>query len=119
MRNKMKKFLEILKIELSDLEEELQFFGELHKSREKSGEITTYVFRENMNLIQNEIAGLQRVIKSVDSLVSTQYKSFGEMVEDLDRKIQAKIKESNYADAVYELVKRKIDKVHNYITEET
>ena len=41
------------------------------------------------------------------------------MVEDLDRKIQAQIKESNYADAVYELVKRKIEKVHNYITAET
>ena len=54
MRNKMKKFLEILKIELSDLEEELQFFGELHKSREKSGEITTYVFRENMNLFKTK-----------------------------------------------------------------
>ena len=119
MRNKMKKFLQILKIELGDIGKELKFLAKIHKIREKSGEITTYVFRENMNLIQNEISGLQSVIKSVDNLVSSQYKSFEEMVEDLDRKIQAKIKESNYADAVYELVKRKIDKVHSYITAET
>ncbi len=118
MQAKMKKFLKILKIELEELENELIMFGELHKQREKSGEITTYVFRENMNLIKNEISGIREIVKSVDALVSTRYHSFEEMVEDLDRKIKGKIEESDYAEAAYELVKRKLQKVHTYMRNE-
>lgn len=119
MQNKMKKFLKILKVELEELENELVMFGEMHKQREQSGEITTYVFRENMNLIKNEISGLQEIIRSVDGLVSTRYKSFEEMVEDLYRKIKERIRESEHAEATYELVKQKLDKVHKYVREET
>ena len=115
----MKKFLEILKIELKELEDNLEFFGELHRQREKSGEITSYVFRENMNLIQNEIAGLENLINSVDKLLPDTYSSFEEMVEDLDKRIKEKIHHSNYAEAVYLLVKRKFDKVHRYVQDET
>lgn len=118
MQSKMKKFLKVLKIELEELEDELIMFGELHKQREQTGEITTYVFRENMNVIRNEISGLREIVKSVDGLVSTRYQSFEEMVEDLDRKIKTKIKESSYGEAAYELVKRKLQKVHTYIRNE-
>ena len=119
MQNKMRKFLKIFKVELEELEDELIMFGEMHKQREQSGEITTYVFRENMNLIKNEISGLQEIIRSVDGLVPTKYKSFEEMIEDLDRKIKERLRESEHADASYELVRRKLKKVHTYIREET
>lgn len=119
MQNKMKKFLKILKVELEELEDELLLFGEIHKQREQSGEITSYVFRENMNLIKDEISGLQEIIRSVDGLVSTKYRSFEEMVEDLDAKIKQKLQESKHEQASYELVKRKIQKVHQYIRDET
>jgi hypothetical protein len=119
MHNKMKKFLQILKVELEELEDELIMFGEMHQQRERSGEITTYVFRENMNLIKNEISGLQEILRSVDSFVPARYRSFEEMVEDLDRKIKERLRESEHADAAYELVKRKLQKVHRYIRDET
>ena len=119
MQTRMRKFLKILKIELEELEDELKLVGELNREREKCGEITPYVFIENINLIQREISGLDTVIASVDNLVSTKYENFEEMLTDLDTKIKQKIKESDYADAVYVLVKRKFDKVHTYLTDET
>lgn len=119
MPNKMKKFLQVFKAELEELEDDLAFFGELYKKREESGEITPYVYLENTNLIKNEISGIQEIVRSVDDLVSTQYTDFEEMVEDLDSKIKKRIKESDYAAATYEFIKRKLQKVHKYIMSET
>jgi len=115
----MKMFLKIFKVELEELEEDLVFFGELHKQREESGEITPYVYLENTNLIKNEISGIREIVRTVDDLVSTQYSSFEEMVNDLDSKIKKRITESDYAAATYEFIKRKLQKVHKYIMSET
>lgn len=121
MRDKFKKFIKILKIELEESEQDLRFLEDLHKQREEAGEITQYVFRENMNLLKNEISSVGEILSSVDDMIEDRdaYDSFTELVDGLKRKIQTKVDRSNNAQAVYEIVSRKIDKVLRYIQEES
>lgn len=117
MRDKLQKFLQILKIELKESEQELHFLEDLHKKREETGEITEYVFRENMNLIKNEISSVEQILSSIDDIAKLSEGSagFNETAENLKRKIQERLKHKNHGEAVYEIVSRKIDKVLRYV----
>jgi hypothetical protein len=121
MRDKFKKFIQILKIELEESEQDLHFLEDLHKQREEAGEITQYVFRENMNLLKNEISSVREILYSVDDMIENRddYDSFVEMVDALKRKVKDKVDRSTNAEAVYDIVSRKIDKVLKYVQEES
>ncbi len=121
MRDKFKKFIRILKIELEESEQDLRFLEDLHKQREEAGEITQYVFRENMNLLKNEISSVREILGSVDDMIENRdaYDSFTEMVDALKRKVKDKVDRSTNAQAVYDIVSRKIDKVLKYVQDES
>ena len=121
MRDKFQKFIRILKIELEESEQDLRFLEDLHKQREEAGEITQYVFRENMNLLKNEISSVREILYSVDDMIENQdaYDSFTEMVDALKRKVKDTVDRSTNAQAVYDIVSRKIDKVLGYVQDQS
>ena len=52
-----------MKAELEELKEDLETFGELYKQREEKGEITPYVYRENMNTNEVPKARYELLVK--------------------------------------------------------
>ena len=68
MKNKIEKYIKILKIELEDLEKDLLVMAEIYHQREQKKEITDYVFLENISLLQSEISGIDSIIESLEEI---------------------------------------------------
>lgn len=115
MKEKIKKFLKILYVEIEDLKDDLNLLADIHEEREKKGEITQYVFRENLSLIKKEIDFVKVVLEQFHELSGSEYKNMDELIRDLDEKIKKKVTDSGCAEAVYTLLRRKFAKVKNYV----
>ena len=115
MRDKYQKYLKVLKIELEDLEEDLRIMAEIYGEREKRDEITQYVFLENLSLLKQEIAGIEQILHSLDSIEVSNFQSLENMVEHVDSLFRHKTDDADFPEAVYALVKRKLLKVSKYI----
>lgn len=115
MQEKIKKYIKVLRIELEDLEEDLLVMAEIYHQRERKDEITDYVFLENVSLLQSEIAGIEKLLGTLDEIDPSRFGHIDEFVESLDTAFRRKTEDAGYPDSVYELVKRKLKKVSKYI----
>lgn len=115
MREKLGKYLKVLKIELEDLEEDLKLLNDVYSQQEKRDEITDYVFLENVSLVQSEISGIEHIIQSLDDITIEGFSSFDDFVEYIDANFRKQTQYSGFPEAVYVLVKRKLQKVSHYI----
>ena len=118
MKDLLHKFLGILKVELEDLEEDIEDLLEICQRRKDNREITDYVYQENKTLLLNEIAALKSLIHSLDELDTGKFASQQEMFKEVDCLIHARTRESAFPEAVYSLVKRRLDKVVQYLLQQ-
>jgi hypothetical protein len=115
MRQKIAKYLKVLRVELQDLEEDLAIMADLYGQRERRDEITGYVFLENVSVLKGEIAGIESIIRSMDDLPVERFGNLGDFVEHIGELFRERSRAAGYPDGVYALVKRKLDKVRQYI----
>ncbi len=115
MKDLLQKYLKLLKIELEDVEEDLSVLLELHEQRKQRGEITNYVFLENVAVLKKGILGIRNFLQSVDILDAGKYSSLTEMIEDIDNLFKQKTKDYNFPEAIYTLTERKFNKIAKYI----
>jgi hypothetical protein len=115
MKDILHRFIGILKIELEDLEEDIDDLLELCQRQKNSKEITNYVYLENKSLLLNEIAGIKSLINSLDTWDARKFESKEEMFQEIDRMVHARTRECAFPEAVYSLVKRRLDKVVQYL----
>ena len=115
MKNKMERYIKILKIELEDLEDDIQDAQDLLKKKLEDHKITDYVFMENLSTFRTELAGIKKMEKEIESLVG-QYDTLDELVAYLSDFIRIKVKDSGLPEVVYVLIKRKLDKIYKYLS---
>ncbi len=115
MKEKLQKYLKVLRVELEDLEEDLKLMSDLYSQREEREEITDYVLNENLSLLKMEIAGIHKVVESIDEIAVEKYSSLDEMIDHIDSIFRERTRDAGFPDSVSELVKRKLLKVARYI----
>ena len=115
MKERVGKFLRILKVELEDLEEDISTLAEMTEERRRQHDLTEYVSLENLSLLKQEFAGIREVVDQIDRLEMVEGESFQQFVDRLKSRIREVIIASAYPDAVYIFVDRKIQKVADYL----
>jgi hypothetical protein len=118
LRTALNRFLDILIIEIGDLENDLIDLIQLAQDRLQRHEITNYVFLENKGLLLNEMSCLKTLMDALRPLDTSRYSDVKEMMADLQERIRKRAEECGYPEVVFNLVKRRIDKVYRYLTEE-
>ena len=118
MRQKLEKYLKVLRIELEDIETDLEMMAEVYNQREKRGEITDYVFLENVSVLKSEISSIDSIISRIEDEHSEEFQDLGAFVEHLDSIFRERTEHASYPQGVYDLVKRKLTKVQRYIESE-
>ncbi|MBN2049118.1 MAG: hypothetical protein JW760_01635 [Spirochaetales bacterium] len=116
MREKVNKYLNILKLELLDMEEDLLFLEEVYRQRGRNKEITNYVLLENVTVIQREIRGLNRIVESMKAIAPDTYTSLQELQEDLKKRFHEQVTRSEAPEGLFDIIKRKMQKVAGYIS---
>lgn len=114
MEGKIRKYLEILKIELEDLVEDIEFNKDILTKRHEGREITEYVFMENIGLLKKEILGIEKVQKMlVES--SKEINCVEDIRNNVENYFKDRIRSAGLPEVVFLLVNRKLEKVGRYM----
>ncbi len=117
MLKKKKVFLEILKLELEDLEEDTKMLIREYTEKHDREEITNYVFRRNISVMQSEIFGVEGFLEDVRGVDPETYNTLEDLVDVLLTKLNERIKVKGLPKSLLYLVERKIKKVANYVNQ--
>ena len=108
-------YLDILKIELQDLREDI---GKLIETCEKDcnlEKITNYVCWHNSTVLKNELLCLDEFQKIIQETQPEKYPTLNELIDHLRENFHTTIHEKGFWEAVTHFVDRKIQKVENYV----
>jgi hypothetical protein len=115
MRALLNKLISIFKIELQDLEEDINDLLEMQEKRKDSQEITNYVYLGNKGILLNEISAVRELLDSISTIDAYQYESVEAMIADVKRILDQKIEDCAFPEVVHSLVQRKFEKVCTYV----
>ncbi len=115
MRALLNKFISIFRLELEDLQEDINDLIKILEKRKDSQEITNYVYMENKGVLLNEIASVQEILDSIRTIDVCKYESVEDMITDVHQMIDMRIQERDFPEVVRDLVQRKFDKVCTYV----
>ena len=111
------KYLAILRVELEDLQEDIEeLIAQITQEREEGG-LTNYVFMENLALFRNELLGVDAFGRILDQLDPGAFATLDELVEHLKNTFRAKVKDAGLAKAIEVYVERKLEKVRQYVSQ--
>ena len=117
MKEKLKKYIKILKIEFEEAIEYLEYLLEVHRFREEKGEITHYVYLENITVLTNELSGIKNFLKIVKSLKAEDFQDLESLILYLEKQAVESIKHFDYPEAVHIMCQRKLEKVKRFVVE--
>ena len=115
MRDKKKHFLEILRIELTDLREDLNILIQNCKEDFCCRKITEHVFLENTTLFQNELLGVEEFSILMNQIDLEKQENLDEMITKLKNDFEIIRRANEIAPAVKICIERKILKVSQYV----
>lgn len=117
MRNLKGKFIGILRVELRDLQEDIEDLIEQTTKERERGNLTNYVFIQNLALFKNELLGVNAFGRILDELDVEPFGTLDELVDHLKSSFRARVKAAGLAEAINVYVERKVDKVRRYVTQ--
>lgn len=115
MSNLKKMYVQILKIEMEDLKEDINTLTRECRERKERDEISSYVYMENLAVLNHEILDIESISEELDKLDLGQFADLDALIHHLVTKIEQELAEHNVMEAVCDLVKRKMRKVGEYV----
>ena len=112
----LNKFISIFRIELKDLEADIKDLLEILEKRKVSQEITNYVYMENKGVLLSEIACVHELLDELSTIDAYRYESVDAMMADVRTKLDARIADCSFPDALHNLVQRRLEKVCTYVS---
>jgi hypothetical protein len=110
-----RKFLEVLRIEIDDLAEDVAALEALTRGRGATGEITDYVLRENVAVLERELRGVAAVRACLAAVRAEDYAALDDLLDALRLRLADRIRCGGFDPVVRSLVERKIAKVASYV----
>jgi len=115
MKNQIKNFLEIMKLELDDLKDDLHTLKKECKHKLQEGLITNYVHMENMALYDNELHALNSFRRILEVTEPEKFDSIDNLTTHLLETFCTVMKTCGYAEAGRICIERKMLKVAKYV----
>jgi hypothetical protein len=115
MRAALNKFISIFRIELEDLEEDINDLLGILEKRRDSQEITNYVYIANKGTLLNEISCVHELLDKMSAIDAYQYESVEAMIADVKKMLDQRIQDCDFPEVVHSLVQRKFEKVCTYV----
>lgn len=109
-------FLQILLIEFTDLECDIEQLIERYNDDHAHEKISNYVLYENCTLLHSELGGIRSFYRELLTINADNYRTLESMHADLSRLFEEQCHEFGLAHSLYGLVIRKMSKVYRYIT---
>jgi hypothetical protein len=108
-------FLKLIKVEFEDIQEDIVLMERISMDRLKNAEITNYVYHENFVVFEQERRAIHTLSTLLDENRWEEYDQPDALRDDLISAFELRIRELHAPMAVHDLIKRKIDKIHQFI----
>ena len=115
MIQKKKRFLQILRIELDDLRDDIDEMITQHQQVKDAGKISEHVYLENLSVFRNELLGIGTFDRIIDKINTGNDETLDEMIESVEQELKIEIKKYGLAPVVSIYIERKINKVRKYV----
>ena len=115
MREVKRNYIKILKLELEDLEIDIEKLIENCEEACKTSDLSANVFLENLALFKNELLAVNIFEKMLDTLDIEQFASLDELVQFIKKSFEEKVRVLGLAKAINRYVERKLIKVAEYV----
>ena len=115
MSDVKKKYINILRIELKDLEQDIAHLIQKCEKEKQESNLPPYIYLENLALFKNELLGLSVFDQILDDVQPDSFTSLEEMIEYLKKRCHEKIDAHGLAEAVNNYVDRRLQKVAKYV----
>ncbi len=116
MVNVLRHYLRLLRVEIQDMLEEIDMLIEHMETRFACDDISSYVRLENEGVLHRELGVIGNFITIVDGIEPANYKSIPEMEQEILSRAGEIVKKQEQPEIVLVLLKRKIDKVREFIS---
>jgi len=117
MREAKKHFLDIFRIELDDLEEDINDLIERCHENYQHGVLTERVHMENVTLFQNELSGIRSFRKTVERTRYDGFDVLDDLIDFLVSTFRREARIKDIAPALLVCIDRKLNKVKKYVTQ--
>ena len=108
-------YLKILRIEMEELETDLQHLADEFRENASSRCLSENVVMQNLATLRNELLGVGTFERIIEHTQPETFDSLDEMIEYLKTAFRQKMVSSGLAEAVWYLVERKLEKVSTYV----
>lgn len=116
MNKPVKAYLAILKVEMDDLEEDLKLLIEQAQERYEKGEITNYVYLENLAVFKQELFGVDGIARRFEKNDPERFASLDELITNLKEDLLDEKARDLLPQGIISMVERKLEKVKDYLT---
>lgn len=113
MRDIIKNFIAILKVEIDDLAADINLLIQECQQKKDQKQITDYVYMENMALFRHELTAVDSFRRIIEHTDPTRFST----LEDLIAYLKDAFREGGYVRAINICVERKMQKVSRYVTQ--
>lgn len=115
MATTSEKYLAVLRLELADVQHDIEALIEGITKERESGELTNYVFLENLALFRNELLAVNAFDRILDKVDPVAHAELHELVDYVRTSFRAQVEAGGFAEAIIGYVERKLDKVERYV----
>ncbi|MCK9483892.1 MAG: hypothetical protein M0R34_05970 [Candidatus Marinimicrobia bacterium] len=113
MRNIIKNFVAILKVEIEDLSADIELLIAECQKKKDAGIITDYVYMENIALYRHELLAVQSFARLLEQTEPDRFEKLDDLVAYLSDAFRA----GGYVRAINICIERKMNKVTRYVTQ--
>jgi len=115
MRSTVQHFLTILTMELEDMKEDLEALTRHCAAQKEQGEISDYVFRENIAVYKNLSSGVGCLMETLQHIACDQYADIPELISELQTICRERLTERGLSGGMARTFRRKMEKVARYL----
>lgn len=115
MVRKLNKYVDILRIELNDLMNEIGEHIETAHKEHSDGVIKNFTYHGNLTVYEKQLEGIKQTVKLMEELNLTEYKSINDLVKDLTENIKAFFTTRGILEGGYHLTVRRIEGARDYV----
>lgn len=113
--SQVRKFFGILRLELEDVEDDLETLIRVWQHRNAEGQVTEYVLKNNSALFRHEINSIKDFIAGLNAEKAEDFADIGAAIRHIEEELPGKVKEFDYPHVVVDVVQRKMEKVRRFL----
>jgi len=115
MRATKERFLALLRMELEDMKEDLAALMKHCAAQKEQGEISEYVYRENMAVYENLHAGVGCLARTLAEVEHDEYPDIPSLITGIEGRCREQLTERVLPGGMAGTLKRKMEKITTYL----